>query len=250
VGTADGHLITFNIAQPTAPVQASSLALPIAAVVMRTSNNLLFIADDTSGLLTYSLANPSTPALLSQFQAAGAVGDLAIDGTLALLATSDQGVVIADVTNPAQPAQVGQASLPPYGYTTTSAQADGITLLNKVLYVGTWQDGGNVYGFDYSTPAYPRMVAVMPEGGQICDSVLTLQSNGTDLFDGGALDGFPFIDIDISQPDNVINYYPIFASAISSAQSNPCDDASSTDRPRKGRRSYSAMRTRLRKRQR
>jgi len=245
-GTTDGHLITFNIAQPAAPVQVSSQTVPTAAVVMRASNNLLFIADDVSGLLTYSLANPTVPVLVSTFQPASAIGDLAIDGNLALLATSDQGMVIADVTNPSQPVQVGQAILPPYGYTTASATADGITLTNKVAYVGTWQDGGNLYGFDYSTVAYPRLVAVMPEGSQICDSVLTLQNDGTDLFDGGSLDGYPFLDINIWQPGNVINYYPIFASAISSAQSNPCDDDDA--KSHLGRRAtYSSIRARLRK---
>jgi hypothetical protein len=106
-------------------------------------------------------------------------------------------MVIADVTNPAQPVQVGQGILPAYGYTTASAMADGITLTNKVAYVGTWQDGGNLYGFDCSTAAYPRLVAVMPEGSQICESVLTLQNDGTDLFDGGALDD-PFVDINFT----------------------------------------------------
>jgi hypothetical protein len=127
--------------------------------------------------------------------------------------------------------------------------ADGITVTNKVAYVGTWQDGGNIYGFDYSTAAYPRLVSVMPEGGQICDFVLTLQSHGTDLFDGGELEAFPFLDIDISRPNNVINYYPLFASAISSAQGNPCDDAKAAH-PHPGRATYSSGRARLKKRQR
>ena len=251
VGTTDGHLITYNIVQPASPVQVSTQTVPTAAIVMRASNNLLFIADNASGLLTYSLTNPGTPVMVSQFLSAGAVGDLALDGNLALLATADQGMVIADVTNPAQPLQVGQGILPAYGGIPASAMADGITLLNKVAYVGTWQDGGNVYGFDYSTAAYPRLVSVMPEGGQICDFVLTLQSNGTDLFDGGELDAFPFIDIDITQPDNVINYYPMFASAISSAQGNPCDDAAAKAAPlHRGRASYTSLRAALKKRSR
>lgn len=250
VGTTDGHLITYNIAQPAAPVQVSSQTLPVAAIVMRSSNNLLFIADDVSGLLTYNLANPSTPAIVSQFQPATAVGDLAIDGNLALLATSDQGMVIADITNPAQPVQVGQGILPPYGYTTASAMADGITLTNKVAYVGTWQDGGNIYGFDYSTAAHPRLVAVMPEDGEICASVLTLQNHGTDLFDGGVFGSYPFVDIDLTQPFNVINYYPIFASAISSTQGNPCEDSAKAAQPHHERVTYSSRRARLKKRQR
>ena len=189
--------------------------------------------------------------MVSQFLSAGAVGDLAIDGNLVLLATSDQGMVIADVTNPAQPAQVGQGILPPYGYTTASAMADGITLTNKIAYVGTWQDGGNIYGFDYSTAAHPRLLSVMPEVGEICASVLTLQNHGTDLFDGGVFGSYPFVDIDITQPFNVINYYPIFASAISSAQGNPCDDAGAkAAQPPHGRATYSSRRARLKKRQR
>jgi len=250
VGTTDGHLITYNIAQPASPVQVSTQTLPTAAVVMRAGNNLLFVADDISGLLTYSLANPGTPAMVSQFLSAGAVGDLALDGNLALLATADQGLVIADVTNPAQPVQVGQGIVPAYGGIPASAMADGITLLNKVAYVGTWQDAGFLYGFDYSTAAHPRLVSVMPEGGQICDFVLTLQSSGTDLFDGGVLEAFPFVDIDITRADNVINYYPMFASAISSAQGNPCDDAARAAQPHRGRPNYSSLRAALKKRHR
>lgn len=246
-GTADGHLVAFNISQPAAPLQVSSQTIPSPAITIRASNNLLFIADDTSGLLTYNLASPSTPALLSQFQPATAIGDVAIDGNLALLATSDQGLVIADVTNPSKPAKVGQAILPAYGVTTASAIADGITFTNKVAYVGTWADGGILYGFDYSTAAHPRMVAVMPEG-TLCDSVLTLQNDGTDLFDGGALDAFPFVDIDLSQPRNVINFYPVFASAINAGTGNACDVTFQTAQSRRARTSYTAMRARLRRR--
>ncbi len=245
-GTQDGHLITYNVSQPSSPVQVSSQALPMAPVVMRTGNNLLFIADNTSGLLIYSLANPGSPAALSQFPSGTAVGDLALDGNLALLATADQGMVIVDVTNPAQPAQVGQAIVPAYGFTTASATVDGITLNNKVAYVGTWADGGNIYGYDYSTPAHPRMVSIMPEGAVICDFVLTLQNDGTDLFDGGALDGAPVVDIDLSHPRNVINFYPIFAKWISNAASNPCSDSSAAARSRVKNSSYS-NRTRLKK---
>jgi hypothetical protein len=246
-GTADGHLVAFNISQSAAPVQVSSQTIPSPAITIRASNNLLFIADDTSGLLTYSLANPSAPTLLSQFQPATAIGDVAIDGTLVLLATSDQGMVIANIANPSQPVQVGQAILPAAGITTASAIADGITFTNKVAYVGTWADGGILYGFDYSTAAHPRMVAVMPEGA-LCDSVLTLQNDGMDLFDGGALDAFPFLDIDLSQPRNVINFYSVFASAINAGTGNACDVTFQTVQSRRTRASYAAMRARLRKR--
>jgi hypothetical protein len=128
--------------------------------------------------------------------------------------------------------------------------AFGITLRNKVAYVGTWEDGGTIYGFDYSVAAHPRMVAIMPEGGQICDSVLTLVNDGTDLFDGGQLEGFPFLDIDLSQPNNVINFYPIFASAITPVQSHPCTDALTAAQSDGSPTTYALQRDHLRRRQR
>lgn len=93
---------------------------------------------------------------------------------------------------------------------------DGITLTNKVAYVGTWMDDGNIYVFDYNSPAHPRMTLIKPEGGAVCESVLTLQNNGTDLFSGGYLAGAPVMDTDLSQPRNVVNYYPYFAKSITS----------------------------------
>jgi len=250
-GTQDGHLVTYNIAQPGSPAQVSRLTLPVAAVVMRTSNNLLFIADDASGLLIYSLTTPSSPVALSQFQAGAAVGDLAVDGTTVLLATADQGLVVLDITNPGKPVQVGEAIVPVYGFTSASAFLDGITLDNKIAYVGTWEDGGNIYGYDYSTASHPRLVSVMPEGGVICEYVLTLQNDGIDLFDGGYLDGTPTNVIDLTQPMNVINSYPIFAKSITNLRGSPCDEASGSARVPGGKRPYSrrrALRMQARKR--
>jgi hypothetical protein len=247
-GTADGHLIVYDISQPGSPTQVASLMLPVAAIVIRASNTLLFVADDASGLLTYSLANPAAPALLSQFQPAMAVSDLAIDGNLVLLTTFDQGLVIANLSNPVQPVQIGQAIIPTFAFTSASATADGITLANKIAYVGTWEDSGNVFGFDYSTPAHPRLVAAIPIGGVVCSFVLTLQNDGTDLFEGGAVSGYPFLDLDLSQPRNVINDYPIFATAIGSGPVDACDDEKQASSRQAKFSNYSSMRARMRNR--
>ena len=247
-GTTDGHLIVYNISQPASPTQVASLVLPVAAIVMRASNTLLFVADDASGLLTYSLANPAAPTLLSQFQPAMAVSDLAIDGNLVLLTTFDQGLVIANMSNPAQPVQIGQGIVPTFAFTSSSATADGITLANKIAYVGTWEEDGDIFGFDYSTPAHPRLVAVMPEDGVVCSFVLTLQNDGTDLFEGGQVTGYPLLDLDLSQPRNVINNYPIFATAIGSGPVNACDDAEQGSLRHAKFSNYSSMRARLRNR--
>lgn len=53
--------------------------------------NLLFVADDTSGLLTYRLASPGTPALISQFPSGSAVGEVAVEGNLVLMGTLIKG---------------------------------------------------------------------------------------------------------------------------------------------------------------
>lgn len=232
VGTTDGHLTTFSVATPNNPMQVSSRTLPTAAIAMRTSNGLLLIADDTSGLLTYSLASPSAPFLVSKLQPDTPVGDVAIDGHLAFLATSGSGLLIADIANPAKPELVGKALLP-VTFPGWTQWADGIALANKIAYVGTWAGGGTIYGFDYSSAAHPRLVSIMPEGSNECDSVLTLKIDGTNLFDGGSLDGAPFLNIDISHPGNVIDYDLLFASAYPRQGGNDCSDEDAALTPRR-----------------
>ena len=233
-GSVSAQLLVFDISQATSPNPINSLTLPANAAFLRTSGSNLFVADDAGGMLIYSLAAPGAPSLISRYQGP-TVADVAIDGTLALLGTAEQGLVILDISNLAAPTVVGQANLPLILGYNGNAAAGAVAVSNKIAYVGTWFDGATIFGFDYQTPAHPRLVSVMPEGGFLCDVVLSLRTNSTDLFVGGFVDnltGDYFSDVlDITQPRNVMQLYPPFSAFGSNNLGNNvsvCTDSSTT----------------------
>lgn len=213
-GTFDGRLATFDITQPSNPVQVGSLSLPDVAYEMTVSGSLLLIADVTGGLLVYNIAVPSAPTLLSQLQPSSAVFDVAADGNLALLAAWEGGLVIVDLTNPSQPVVTGQSTLgtdEPYAISVPLNKAYSIAVINKIAYIGVnnfdpYENNGqaSIYGFDYTSPAHPRLVSMGAEDYEfIDDGILSLRAIGTKLFAG--VEDPLSIELDAGQPRNTIN---------------------------------------------
>ena len=217
-GTVDDHLDVFDISQPSTPSLQTSLGLPALPIEIVVSGNLLLVADSNAGLLVYNISVPSAPVLLSQTKPSkGGVFDVAVDGNLALLAAWEGGLVIVDLTNPATPQILGQASLntiDPYvalqSYLLNKAAT--VALLNKIAFVGVYNadpnvppENGNamIYGFDYTEPAYPRLV-YLGANGTVADAILTLRAAGSDLFAGTTITP---IDFAASQPQDVVNLF-------------------------------------------
>jgi hypothetical protein len=212
-GTTDHRLLVFNTSNPTAPSQIAQVSLPDFPVTMRTEGSLLFIADNTAGLLTFGISTPSNPMLLSQFQPSSAIEDAAIDGNLALLAAADGGLVIADVSNPAKPLLVSQQRLDTLTCFSDCYGPAGISVAihDGLAYLGT---ANTVYeralAFDYRTPTHPRLVSTASYGGAVDQGLLSFAFYQAEMFIAG-------LQIDVSQPRNVINlYYPGFPSGSGS----------------------------------
>jgi hypothetical protein len=215
VGTTDKRLVVLDVTNPATPLQVAQSSVPDFPNILRTSGTLLFVADNAAGLLTYGISNPSHPVLLSQYQPSSATEDVAIDGNLALLAATDGGLVIADITNPAAPAFVGQVRI-----NTLSCFLDclnpaalSVAIHGGLVYVGSvGTTYAEVFGFDYRSPASPRLVSLMSYGDALDEAVLNFAFSQSEMFAGGSL--FAAIDrrTHISQPRNVINlYYPSFS---------------------------------------
>jgi hypothetical protein len=214
-GTTDNRLVVLDISNPAAPLQIAQVSLPDFPNIVRAAGNLLFIADNTAGLLIYNISNPSHPVPVSQYQPSSATEDVAIDGNLALLAAADGGLIIADITNPAAPSLVGQVRVDSLGcfIDCLNPAALSVTIHGGLAYVGSVGVGyGEVFGFDYRTPAHPRLVSLMSYGGALDEVVLNFAFYQSEMFAGGSLFAVADRRADISQPRNVINlYYPSFA---------------------------------------
>ena len=211
VATTDQRLVVLNISNPAAPAQVTQVSLPDFPVNLRVVGNLLFLADNTAGLLTFGISNPASPILLSQYQPSSAVEDAAIDGNLVLLAAGDGGLVIADLSNPAAPLLVSQVPLDALSCFSVCNDlgAVSVAINGGLVYLGSTNTAGEVFGFDYRTPAHPRMVSIAGYGSALDQSVLNFAFYKAEMFVGGNLFTVADRQADVSQPRNVINlYYP------------------------------------------
>ena len=82
------------------------------------------------------------------------------------LAGDSTGLVIVDASNPSQPKEVSQTTLESYnpfpfqGDEGPRSVALSVGLKNGLVYVGTANSLSLVFGYDYSQPAYPRLVSM------------------------------------------------------------------------------------------
>jgi len=213
-GTTDGRLVILNVSNPNSPSTIGSIVLPAPAVNLRLSGGTLFVADGAAGLLTFDISNPAAAFRLSQFSLPVPVWDVALSGTLAFLAADSSGLVIVDISNLMQPKQLSQTTLdswspfPCFQCEGPRSVALSVTVQNGLVYVGTANSAGLVFGFDCSRPSYPRLVS-MNAFGEFIDTLISgFSFVGNDIFVVGSLGvDDDVVQSDNSAPRNVINLF-------------------------------------------
>ena len=213
-GTLSKGLVAMDISNPAAPATLSASLLPAVPVKMRVVNNLLMIADGTGGLLVYDISSPTSPILLSQTTAFAAVNDVAVNGTTAFIAADVDGLGILDISNPAHPVLVSKTSLStidPFDSLSPLNETISIGINNGLVYVGTLNDNGLVFGLDCANLPVPRIVSKYAYGDFVETAVGSLLFNGNELLVGGAINSgvYPIEVVDISQPfDSIEEFFP------------------------------------------
>jgi hypothetical protein len=210
-GTANNSLVVMGNSTPSRPLILETLALPDLPAKLRVVGNLLFIADSSAGLLIYDISNPTSPALIKRFTGFNFVADLTVFETTAFVAADVDGLGILDISNPAQPVLVSKTSLSsvdPFMNTSPPNQALSVTANNGIVYLGTLNDNGLVFGLDCTNLATPRIVSIYAHGDFIMTWVSSLVFNGNELFAGGFLGGdYSVAPVDMSEPFDTINQY-------------------------------------------
>ncbi len=216
-GTSAGSLVVMDISNPAQPLTRLATTLPDPPLKLRISNNLLLIADGPGGLLIYDVSSPMSPVLLSQTTALTSVNDVVVSGSTAFAAADVDGLGIVDISNPAHPVLISKTSLSridPFSNLAPLNEASAIGLHNGLVYVGTLNDNGLVFGLDCTNLAVPRIVSKYAYGGFVLTTVNSLLFNGEELLIGGSLnDGpYPVAAVDVSNPfDSIEEFFPPLA---------------------------------------
>jgi hypothetical protein len=231
-GTTSNSIVVLDITNPAQPQTVNTLALADLAIKIRISGNLMFVADNTAGLLIYDITSPQSPVLLSNVTGFPYVADVAIQGNTAFLAADVDGLVVVNISSPSQPtvlSTTGLSRADPFYNTAPLNEALSVTINNGIVYVGTLNDDGLVFGFDCTNLNSPRIVSVY---AYFASWIGTLLPTGNELYVGGDL-GFAssVIQVDISSPYDSINQYfppaalqspsPLPANRISGRKKHP-----------------------------
>jgi hypothetical protein len=210
-GTSNNQLVTLDLTNPAHPNPVNTISLPDLPLRVRVAGNLLLVADDLAGLLIYDITTPHSPVLRSQFKGLALAADVAVVGTTAYVAADTDGLAILDISNPASPALVSKTSLSridPFSSDNPLNEALSVTANNGLIYVGTINDNGIVFGLDCSNVASPRTVSMYGYGDFVLTWVGAMVFNGSDMFVGGSLGfAYPVTQASTSQPFNSINQY-------------------------------------------
>jgi len=244
-GSSQKSLLVVDISNPGQPTISSSTPLPDLPLKMRTVGNLLFVADATGGLFIYNISTPSLPVLLSQTTGFTAVDDIAVSGTTAFVAAGIDGLGILDISNPAKPTLLSKTLLSridPFYNDNPPNEASSVVVNNGLVFVGTINDNGLVFGLDCTRLTSPRIVSLYAYGDFILTWSGTLLFNGNSLLVGGSLNSsvYPIAQVDLSHPyDNINQYFPPQAlqktpplGAVQQAPGSPRLMRKTTDDPR------------------
>ncbi len=213
-GSSQKSLLVVDISNPAQPTISSIIALPDLPLKMRTVGNLLFVADATGGLFIYNVSTPSLPVLLSQTTGFTAVNDVAVSGTTAFVAADIDGLGILDISNPAKPTLISKTPLSridPFYNDNPPNEASSVAVNNGVVFVGTINDNGLVFGLDCTRLTSPRIVSLYAYGDFILTWSGTLLFNGNSLLVGGSLNSsvYAIAKVDLSHPyDNINQDFP------------------------------------------
>jgi hypothetical protein len=215
-GTSNNQLSILDLTNPALPTVVSTLSLPDLPIHLRVTGNLLLIADNLAGLMIYNITTPHSPVLLSKVTDIALAADVAVVNQTAFVAADTDGLAIFDISNPAAPLLLSKTSLSridPFYNDNPLNEALSVAANNGLIYVGTLDDNGIVFGFDYSILAVPRLVSIYAYGEFVETSVVAMLFSGSNIFVGGLL-GFTesFTEANISQPyDSIERDFPPLA---------------------------------------
>lgn len=97
--TGTGGLVTYDIANPSAPVAVDTVFPDSSFQRMALWQNRLFVIDQGIGIVSYDLRTPEAPALVHSEPVIGGMIDIVVDDSTAYVSTGRSGVRIYDVTN-------------------------------------------------------------------------------------------------------------------------------------------------------
>ncbi len=211
VGTLDNRVVILNVLDPRAPQELAEVSLPGLPYNIRRVGDLVYIAAESGGLQIYDVLDPAHPILLSQLTSSTMVYDVDSDGTTAYLAAGEDGLIIADVSNPIHPTVVSRTPLAdyyPFFPLDSSVQAISVRIREGIVFVGTLDANGIVYGFDPLVPLHPRVVGMTGEGDFILTWVGKIEFQGNDAYIAGFLGDFLGVKRNsASLPRNAIDFY-------------------------------------------
>ena len=212
-GTSNNQLSILDLTNPALPTVVNTLSLPDSPIHVRVNGNLLLVADNLAGLMIYDITTPQSPVLRSQVTNIALAADVAVVGQTAFVAADTDGLAIFDISNPASPVLLSKTSLSridPFYNDNPMNEALSVAANNGLIYVGTLNDNGIVFGLDDTNLATPRIVSIYGYGDFVETWIGVMLFSGSSIFVGGSL-GFtyPFTQADISQPyDSIEQDFP------------------------------------------
>jgi hypothetical protein len=215
-GTNTNQLAILDVTKPAQPTVVNTLSLPDLPIHVRVDGTLLLVADDVAGLMIYDITTPQSPVLRSHVTNIALAADVAVVGQTAFVAADTDGLAIFDISNPAAPVLLSKTSLSrinPFYSGDPLNEALSVAVNNGLIYVGTLNDAGLVFGFDYSSLATPRLVSISAYGDFTETWIGVMLFEGNDMFVGGSLGfAYPVTQVDISQPyDSIEQDFPPLA---------------------------------------
>lgn len=150
-------LYTYDINNPSNPVQVSNLNLGSGIETIYAYNNQLFIGS-TTGMFIYSLANPSSPAKLGSASHVRSCDPVVANDSIAFVTLKGgtscgpaiSGLYVYDVRNLLQPALLNTIEIP---------SPEGLGLQGAYLYVCCNDEGLKV--FNVSNPHSPAAITTV-----------------------------------------------------------------------------------------
>ncbi|MBF0316007.1 MAG: hypothetical protein HQK52_21485 [Oligoflexia bacterium] len=164
-GTGSDDLLTIDISTITAPTLADTDDLAGAGsasdIVLDSTNDLLYIADGTTGVYTYSIATAANPAA-SEVTDYGDIRGLFLDASLSYLfmAGYDAGLVVANISNSDDrlPATYGSMTLPAVeGYFSSKIYVAAARYAELARYAYIADDYNGIKVVDLANTATPPL---------------------------------------------------------------------------------------------
>lgn len=215
-GTSNNQLSILDVTSPAQPTVVNTLSLPDLPVHVRVIGNLLLVADNLAGLMIYDITTPQSPVLRSQVNNIALAADVAVVGKTAFVAADTDGLAIFDISNPNSPVLLSKTSLSridPFYNDNPLNEALAVAANNGLIYVGTLNDNGIIFGLDCTNLGTPRIVSIYAYGAFIETWVSAMLFSGSNIFVGGSLGfAYPFTQALISGPyDSIEQDFPPLA---------------------------------------